>query len=286
MDTLIVRILTDKCDGVGELDDNLPEAIHLSVPNCKVDWNRYRTYSDMVITRTTGKGAIRKAEWMEEVSRSVARWLINRYEETVVKRIIRLKPFAFGPEHAEPVLKYCLQLLSAETQGNNNSHHGKNRRLELLVQDLKAYWKEQRLLNAEGFLLFRARKYVAELRGIVEYARDEYLMDQQYKEFISLLQYFVYVQESKIPEAHLLHKGGHEFVLLNENMMPIDTAQLDTSFKVEFLDKDYNLEDMIVSTLITIAPKRIYVHTREQELPVIKTIMQIFEERAQLCTLP
>ena len=56
-------------------------------------------------------------------------------------------------------------------------------------------------------------------------------MDRQYQEFISLLQYFVYIQEAKIPAAHLIHKGGHEFVILNDRMEPIDANEFDASFR-------------------------------------------------------
>jgi putative sporulation protein YtxC len=108
-------------------------------------------------------------------------------------------------------------------------------------------------------------------------------MDKQYQEFISLLQYFVYIQDAKIPSAHLMHQGGHQFILLNDQFKPIETTQLDTWFTIEMLDKEVNFEDMIVSTLITVAPQQIYIHTREPEAQIIKTIMQIFEGRFSIC---
>lgn len=98
------------------------------------------------------------------------------------------------------------------------------------------------------------------------------------------MQYFVYIQEAKIPIVHLIHKGGHEFVILNDRMELIDANEFDATFKMEMLEKDINFEDMIVSTLITVSPANIYIHTRDADMTIIKTIRQIFEDRTTVCS--
>ena len=52
----------------------------------------------------------------------------------------------------------------------------------------------------------------------------------------------------------------------------------------EMLETEMNMEDMIVSTLITISPEQIVIHTRQPELPVMRTLETIFELRVQLCS--
>ena len=42
-----------------------------------------------------------------------------------------------------------------------------------------------------------------------------------------------------------------------------------------------NMEDMIVSTLITVSPQQIVIHTRQPELPVMRTLETIFELRVR-----
>ena len=133
-----------------------------------------------------------------------------------------------------------------------------------------------------GFVRFRLQQYRGELQEIVEYAIDEFLMEKQYQEFISLLQYFVYIQDAEIPFAHLMHKRNHEFSLFDEQMRPIQAEEV-MDFSIDMIGKDANFEDLIVSTLISVAPEKIYIHTREPDLPVIRTIQQIFEDRTMLC---
>ncbi|WNR43561.1 putative sporulation protein YtxC [Paenibacillus roseipurpureus] len=183
---------------------------------------------------------------------------------------------------------YCKQSLIQESQLDGSplmtSSPSRQRRIQMLKDQLITLLEEKHQLSLNGFLKFRLQEYKEELREIAEYAIDEFIMDRQYQEFISLLQYFVYIQEAKIPVAHLIHKGGHEFIILNDKMELIDANEFDASFRMEMLEKDINLEDMIVSTLITVSPANIYIHTRDPELTIIKTIRQIFEDRTTVCS--
>lgn len=288
MDKLTLQVSGDAGRRAESLYDCLLMRINTTLHNSSLEYRHYKGYSEIVLGRPSpqvNKSAKWKKEWQEAVCLAVADYILDHCEEELLRTLIK-KDKRYAPEETEEILSYCQETektSDAAASGLKEENHGRTRRRGLLIQDLASCMKKETVLNVDGFLRFRTGKYGAELKEILEYASDEYLMDQQYKEFISLLRYFVYIQESKIPVAHIMHKGGHEFLVLNEHMKPIDTEPLDTTYKVEFLDKDYNLEDLIVSTLITIAPERIYIHTREPELAVIKTISQIFEERAEIC---
>ncbi|MBP1962392.1 putative sporulation protein YtxC [Paenibacillus aceris] len=210
-------------------------------------------------------------------------------KESGILRNLLMKEFKYDAiEDLEAIEGYCKQSLHTETGLEDlpvlNSSFGMKRRKQVLVEQLMLALEESSRLSLDGFLLFRLQDYTDELREVAEYAIDEYLMDRQYQEFISLLQYFVYIQEAKIPVVHLIHKGGHEFVILNDRLELIDANEFDATFKLEVLEKDINFEDMIVSTLITVSPANIYIHTRDPEMTVIKTIRQIFEDRTTVCS--
>ena len=211
----------------------------------------------------------------------LAEYILEVKERAVLRRIIRKEFHYKRSEDLDKIETYCMELLQ-ETSEEFRTPDDRERRKRLLVQEIAQYFEENTALHVEGFIRFRLDAYTKELRDIVEYAVDEYILDQQYHEFIALLKYFVFVQETKIPVAHVMHRGDHQFVLLNEQMRPIETKQM-SSVVVEMPDHDIEVEDMIVSTLITVSPQKIFIHTREPELQVIKTIQQIFESRAQLC---
>ncbi|WP_372813163.1 putative sporulation protein YtxC [Paenibacillus sp.] len=218
-----------------------------------------------------------------ETAQALAEYIIGEEEPLLLRKLIRDEYHYKQEQELDQILSYCEQLLGSRSENDPEKRAPFLRRKALIASEIADYIQEQTELHLDGFIRFRLQAYKQELHDIVEYAVDEYVMDRQYQEFISLLQYFVYIQEAKIPFVHLIHKGGSEFMLLNDRMEKIDTDDSETVVTVELLEKDMNFEDMIVSTLITVSPQKIYIHTREPETQVIKTISQIFENRVELC---
>ncbi|SFL14327.1 putative sporulation protein YtxC [Paenibacillus sp. 1_12] len=211
---------------------------------------------------------------------TAADWVIQDEEE---KRLRQLIVHEFQYDKAEDIREILSYLKPELSEDRPEQLEMRTRRNLKVSQQLFALLKDSKDLNLSGFMRFRFHDYMQELREIVEYAVDEFLMDRQYKEFISLLQYFVYIQEAKIPFAHLIHKGGNEFELLNDRMENIDTSETNATLTMELLEKDVNFEDLIVSTLISVSPQLIYIHTRDPDQQIIQTISQIFENRVELC---
>ncbi|OCT10652.1 hypothetical protein A8709_22695 [Paenibacillus pectinilyticus] len=221
------------------------------------------------------------------LAETLASHIVADKESEILRNLIT-KDFKYEKESDLIAIEgYCKQSLIQESDVDGlplmSSSPSRIRRIQILKELLSGLLEEKPHLSLDGFIKFRLQEYKEELREIAEYAIDEFMMDRQYQEFISLLQYFVYIQEAKIPAAHLIHKGGHEFVILNDRMEPIDANEFDASFRMEMLEKDINFEDMIVSTLITVSPANIVIHTRDPELTIIKTIRQIFEDRTTVC---
>jgi putative sporulation protein YtxC len=220
----------------------------------------------------------------EKVAAEIADWIIANEEQKLLEGLIASQFHYKQPDDIQSILRYCTPMLRLESSERQPEQHKTvERRKQLIVQAAHAYLHERTEMNLEGFIRFRLQEYIEELHEMAEYAVDEFVMDQQYQEFISLLKYFVYIQEAKIPLAHLIHKGGNEFTLLNDRMEPISTNDCSATLKIEMVEKDINFEDVIVSTLISVSPQLIYIHTRDPDVQVIQTIMQIFENRVELC---
>lgn len=219
---------------------------------------------------------------LRQAAETLAFFILDEMEQQLLRGIITGHYRYVDEVDISSIEHYCRQVLD-QHEPNADLPRSRLRRQKRIADSLFAYLEQHCEMNVAGFVRFRLADYMDELREVAEYAIDEYIMDQQYQEFISLLKYFVYIQETKIPVAHLMHRGGNEFTLYNEQMKPIDTEQFE-GFTLELIDKEINFEDMIVSTLISVSPQKIVIHTRDPEEQVIKTIMQIFENRAIVCT--
>lgn len=213
-------------------------------------------------------------------SRAVAEYILAVKELPLLRDLIR-KQKHVDPADVGKIEAYCLQLLNGTD--DSGLHEARKRRCAKVRKVLVQYMEENTALHIDGFIRFRMEHYLKELREVVAYALDEYVLERQYQEFIGLLKYFVFIQETKVPLAHLVHKGGHEFTLLNEQWLPMDSPPMMDGMSVETIDCDMEMEDMIVSTLIQVSPGHIVIHTREAESQVIKTIEQIFETRVHVC---
>ncbi|MFC4102967.1 putative sporulation protein YtxC [Paenibacillus xanthanilyticus] len=218
---------------------------------------------------------------------ALAGYIVAELEPLLIKAIIRKQFHYEDPQEAEAIERYCRNLLdgaqfAGEESGPAGAEADRLRRKQKVAAEIETFLAENARIHLDGFVTFRLAPYWEELREITAYAIDEYVMDKQYQEFISLLKYFVRMQEVKLPIVHVLHKSGSEFALYDEHFELLDAAPADR-IVVDMLESEMNMEDMIVSTLITVSPKQIVIHTRQPELAVMRTLESIFENRVRLC---
>lgn len=220
------------------------------------------------------------AEVWNRSARALAEFILSAKEEQLLRALIQ-KYTSYEPEECVKIEDYCLLLLSGGD--DTGGQEARRRRKKKVMRAIRSYLEEQTSLHLDGFIRFRLQPYMAELQEVVDYAVDEFVLERQYQEFIALLKYFVYIQETKVPLAHLMHSGGHDFTLLDEDLQPLEPKHVMDGIFVEMVDCDMEMEDMIVSTLINVSPQNIVIHTREPDSQVIKTIQQIFETRVHVC---
>ncbi|CAM3119895.1 putative sporulation protein YtxC [Paenibacillus sediminis] len=247
---------------------------------------RFRYIKENPVTSWTCKGDETKpgfSEWMPRIFKMtaeiLAEYIVIVKEPELIMKLIRKHASAAFEDDYEQIQKFCSDLLGGGVP--LEGFQLQKGRMSKVEDVISTYLKENVSLNLDGFIKFRLQNYEAELHEMVQYAIDEFLLDKQYEEFIGLLKYFVYFQESRMPLVHVMHKQNQEFVLLNEQMNPIEVTS--EGVVVEMLDQEMELEDMIVSSLISISPAKIIIHTCEPDIQIISTIRQIFESRAHIC---
>ncbi|WP_342576500.1 putative sporulation protein YtxC [Paenibacillus sp. FSL M8-0142] len=214
-----------------------------------------------------------------QVSEAVTAYILEEKEQEIAARLM-FSEFEFDDEEeADRILQWFLMLLTKEEGPSGDFWRSRRRKL---TDGIYQCLLESPELNLDGFMTFRLQGYEEELREMAEYAVDEFMLDQQYEEFVSLLKYFVYFQEPKMPLVHVIHKGDEDFLLLDGNLRPIERSR-EEGLVMERLDQEMEIEDMVVSTLISVSPARMIIHTRQPELPVIVTLAHIFDNRAEVC---
>jgi len=164
----------------------------------------------------------------------------------------------------------------------------------------------------EGFVRFRLREYYSVLEIVVDDAAQEYLIEREYEEFIGLLKYFLEISECKMPLLHIVsNEVGYSFIdstrrditaeCMADFLTPIDDARnwgaansaspLNELHKKTYKEvgvrrspifvakEQLNYDDMLISTLLMLAPAKIFWYNANENSEIADTVKKIFEEK-------
>ena len=121
------------------------------------------------------------------------------------------------------------------------------------------------------------------LEDVVDEAVNAFVIEKEYFEFVSLLKMYINSQSTNCELVHLVYNNENS-VLLDENKKVINIS--DNIFKAKYLsDISFSSNDYALNSLLTLLPKKIYVHLIDNCVDeFIHTIGLIFENRVEICT--
>lgn len=234
--------------------------------------NSFKHYDNIIIHYT----GIDLESFISTTSELLSCLVIDFYEERLIKRLIFLNYFYFDIHERNTVFKICLENLS------ENSIYHFNDRYKLLLDCFNSYLLEKKQLNLEGFVNFRLKKYIKYLSELIDEAVNQYIVEREYWEFISLLKVYVSSEISSVKVVHLVYNNNQSF-LLDEKQNVIDIKK--NMFKARYLsDISFSSNDYALNTLLDILPQKIYVHLADKNInEFINTLLLIFENRVEIC---
>lgn len=144
--------------------------------------------------------------------------------------------------------------------------------------------EENNEININGFLTFRSKELNGDLECIVDKVVEDYMVEKEYNEFIELLKYFVEIQETKVEEINIFIERSGDYYLRDEQGNDlVGNIQIDLP-KVNFDSKE-NTEELIISTMITNAPKKVIIHSAENctNKELLQTISKVFVDKVYYC---
>ncbi len=197
--------------------------------------------------------------------------VIEFYEEKILKQLINYNYFYFDEYEKNKILENCMQLIEPEMY-NTKLLDNKN---------IKEYVKENKAMILDGFVYFRLRAYLEYLDEVVDSGVNQFVIEKEYREFISLLRVYV---ESKVPEYNLLHLIyiNGESILLDEKRNIVSVSE--NIYNAKYLsDISFSSNDFALNTLLCLLPRRVEIHLIDDEDEFINTLKLIFEGRVTIC---
>ncbi len=213
----------------------------------------------------------------------ISDFILNHLEDDLLKDLIRENYYYFDEEERELIYDYALHHINRDGEDSRDTIYRLSWKSRI-VQKVLDFLSHNNCIIIEGFVRFRLKEYVGELRKAADKAVDDFLMEREYREFIQLLKYFIDIQEPRIDAVHVLIKTSGSFKLFDDKMQPIKSDYLE-GFIVDLVDSEINYEDLLISALITIAPRNIILHYKNgyNRSAMMETIKNVFTGRVSEC---
>ncbi|OPY58109.1 MAG: YtxC-like family protein [Pelotomaculum sp. PtaU1.Bin035] len=209
--------------------------------------------------------------------------IMSHWEAFLLENIIRENYYYFGNEEKKIIYDYATMHINSKLEEEPwKSVYWVNRKNKIL-QKISEFLNFNNHIVIDGFIRFRLKEYLSELREAADKAVDDFLMEREYKEFIQLLKYFVEIQEPQIDIVHVLINSSGVFKLFDGNMRPIRSDCLG-GFILDLMDSEVNYEDLLIGVLVTVAPKKITLHYKKDKWKqAMETINNVFAGRVNEC---
>ncbi|OCA91347.1 hypothetical protein A8F94_05665 [Bacillus sp. FJAT-27225] len=152
---------------------------------------------------------------------------------------------------------------------------------EQVRDSIEQVLSEDASLSFDSYAKFRLRAVFDYMSEIAALSIDEYKMEQEYQIFIESLRSFLSGRPPKIEEIHLLADG--EVTFYDGNMLEVKKTELTKMIDRKLLiNHPVYVDSVSIAPLLSIAPRRIVLYTDHHDSPLVRTIVNIFEERVLL----
>ncbi|CDF58478.1 putative sporulation protein YtxC [Thermobrachium celere] len=218
------------------------------------------------------------------VANLIYEYIVNQYESVIIEKILKNDYDFLSHEDAKLIKEKCVMALNGTGIFSADSVSFVINRKNTILKIIEEYLDENKELIIDGFITFRLRNFESDLKYIVEKITEEYIIEKEYSEFIKLLKYFVDVQESRYDVINVVIQRDGNY-LIHDNKYNNITSEFFEDFGTE-IKIDATIHDMLISALITYAPKNIIIHGIENSTSqeTIETIKNIFCDRLTVCS--
>lgn len=217
---------------------------------------------------------------IEELAPLMTQFIIEDLKAYLLLDLLRSHYFYFGRKEREEILAIaCRSLESINFNRRRKFHRG------LMGKDIRLYLAQPHdHINIEGFYCFRLHDWRRELQRVIDEAVESYLAEKEHREFVRLLKYFLSLQQPRMDLLHLFLDQKRCIRITDQRFKKIDSYDWE-EFDMTGFDGESDYEDVLVSMLVSIAPRRIMLHQGvvSRYPKAVETLRSIFEKRLIYC---
>ncbi len=170
--------------------------------------------------------------------------------------------FFLKQEEILEIEELVMKILKGEETLKDNRKFFCLNKINTILERIKDCLEENSEINIKGFITFRMKEIGEDIEEIVDKIVEEYMVEKEYKEFVKLLKYFVEIQESKIDIVNIYVMEDEKYLLVDGEGNDIFEEFIKELANNE-IDTEAKIEDIIISGLITNAPREVIIHMKQ-----------------------
>ena len=215
---------------------------------------------------------------LKEASFFLAEWLHRVYAGRTIREGLRTSFDFLSQDEIYGVKQLADQRLEQE----------KAEFIQNIQKNLLRFTEISNKINLEGFWRFAMQDYRDEVLELLEESLDDYLAEQDYKEFLELLRYFIELEQSQMKELSVIALPDNTYRIYDEKHIDI-TDECTKLFCDEFIDAEQEdteqQNDLLISLLVILLPEKIYLYGTKyvKNKNFITTLETVFAGRIE-CT--
>jgi len=246
-------------------------------------------YFDLMLHGSTTAAHLKDEDivyiFKHQISEFLAEHIVRDWEDRLAWKEVHKKGRHIPLGDQMPIYNKAIEFLkrcNSNESLNLLMNYGRKNKIAHKILD---YIYNQDFLVMDGFINFCMKDYLIEIRFAVDLAYEELKNEKEYNEFVKLLRYFVDTQPPTIQEVNIMMDNHGRFSLWDGNGIRLEQNHVNY-YLDDIARGEITLDDMLVSILITIAPRRIILHNTGQEprSESVKMIKTVFEKRISECS--
>ncbi len=251
----------------------LNELKHLELEHICFSTQKFKHFKNVIIHYKGDNNYI----FLDKMSSILSLLVIDELEEEFINKLLIQNYFYFDINERRDILDICFDIMAEDFSDNFD------KKFKALYNSFYNFLLENKKLYLKGFTNFRLKDYFNILDNIVTKAVNSYIIEKEYLEFISLLKLYINSQNSNCEIVHIVYSNSNT-ILLDENKQIIDISE--DNLNAKYLgDISFSSNDYTLNSLLTLLPKKIYIHLIDNYIDeFINTLQTIFENRIHICT--
>ncbi|MGL5416883.1 MAG: putative sporulation protein YtxC [Clostridium sp.] len=214
------------------------------------------------------------------VSNLLYKMVIKDYKRKELFQLIKDTYFFLKQDEILEIEVLIMEVLLRENKIDDDVAVFCENKINNIIEKIKECLNENNEMNINGFITFRMRSLREDIEEIIDKVIQKYMIEKEYREFIKLLKYFVEVGESKIEQINIIIDSEGKYRIEDEGGKDIFN-QFTKDIGESKIGLDATIEDVIISGLITNAPKEVLIIGMEncKNKEFMNTVEKVFEER-------